>query len=68
MSQADKLLDMERIISVGNISLSVFLGMAMVSLKLWELQSLVLPLVIILASQMVMIALFAYMVAFPPCR
>ena len=63
--KADKLLDMERIISVGNICLSLFLGMAMISLKLWELQSLALPLIVILVSQVVMMALFAYMVAFP---
>jgi len=61
----DKLLDMERIISVGNICLSMFLGMAMISLKLWELQSLALPLVVILASQVLMMALFARLVAFP---
>lgn len=63
--KADKLLDMERIISVGNISLSLFLGMAMISLRLWELQSLALPFVIILVSQVLMMALFAYFVAFP---
>ena len=63
--KADKLLDMERIISVGNICLSMFLGMAMISLKLWELQSLALPLMVILVSQVLMMALFAYMVAFP---
>ncbi len=63
--KADKLLDMDRIISVGNICLSMFLGMAMISLKLWELQSLALPLVVILASQVVMMALFVYFVAFP---
>ena len=63
--KADKLLDMERIISVGNICLSMFLGMAMISLKLWELQNLALPLVVILVSQVLMMALFAYMVAFP---
>ena len=56
---------MERIISVGNICLSLFLGMAMISLRLWELQSLALPLIIILASQVLMMALFAYIVAFP---
>ena len=61
----DKLLDMERIISVGNICLSMFLGMAMISLKLWELQSLALPLIVILASQVLMMALFARLVAFP---
>ena len=63
--KAEKLLDMERIISVGNICLSMFLGMAMISLKLWELQSLALPLIVILVSQVLMMALFAYMVAFP---
>ena len=63
--KADKLLDMDRIISVGNICLSMFLGMAMISLKLWELQSLALPLIVILASQVVMMALFVYFVAFP---
>ena len=63
--KADKLLDMERIISVGNICLSLFLGMAMISLKLWELQSLAFPLIVILVSQVLMMALFAYFVAFP---
>ena len=63
--KADKLLDMERIISVGNICLSLFLGMAMISLKLWELQSLALPLIIILVFQVAMMDFFAYFVVFP---
>jgi ESS family glutamate:Na+ symporter len=63
--KADKLLDMERIISVGNICLSLFLGMAMISLKLWELQNLALPLIVILVSQVVIMGLFTYFVAFP---
>ena len=63
--KADKLLDMDRIISVGNICLSLFLGMAMISLKLWELQSLAFPLIVMLVSQVLMMALFAYFVAFP---
>ena len=63
--KADKLLDMERIVSVGNICLSLFLGMAMISLKLWELQSLALPLIIILLSQVAMMDFFAYFIAFP---
>ena len=63
--RADKMLDMERIISVGNISLSMFLGMAMISLKLWDLQSLALPLIVILVSQVLMMALFVYIMAFP---
>ena len=63
--KAEKLLDMERIVSVGNICLSLFLGMAMISLRLWELQNLALPLVIILLSQVVMLAFFVYLIAFP---
>ncbi len=63
--KANKLIDMDRIISVGNICLSLFLGMAMISLKLWELQSLALPLIIILASQVLLMALFVYFAAFP---
>ena len=62
--KADKLLDMERIISVGNICLSMFLGMAMISLKLWELQSLALPLIVILVAQVAMMDFFVYFVAF----
>ena len=62
---AEKLLDMERIVSVGNICLSLFLGMAMISLRLWELQSLALPLIVILMAQVVLMSLFAYFVAFP---
>lgn len=63
--KGDKLLDMDRIVSVGNICLSMFLGVAMISLKLWELHTLALPLVVILVSQVLMMALFAYWVAFP---
>ena len=63
--KGEKQFDMDRIISVGNICLSLFLGMAMISLKLWELSSLALPLVVILVSQVVMMILFVYFVAFP---
>lgn len=59
-----KHLEIEKIVSVGNISLSVFLGMAMISLKLWELQSLALPLVSILLMQVVAMILLTYFVAF----
>lgn len=62
---AEKLLDMDRIISVGNISLSLFLGMAMISLRFWELQNLALPLIAILVAQVALMGLFAYAVAFP---
>ena len=44
----------ERAVSVlGNVSLSLFLAMALMSLKLWELASLALPMLAILAVQTV---------------
>ena len=57
-------MELDKIVSVGNICLSVFLGMAMVSLKLWELESLALPLVVMLVAQVLAMALIAYFVAF----
>lgn len=59
-----KSLDMDRVVSVGNISLSMFLGMAMISLKLWELRSLALPLLVMLMTQVVVLVLFCRFVAF----
>ncbi len=59
-----KKLEMEKIVSLGNIALSVFLGMAMISLKLWELQSLALPFITILTCQVVMIVVITYFFAF----
>ena len=55
---------MGEINDLGGISLSLFLGMAMITLKLWELASLALPLVILLATQVVLICVFTYFVEF----
>lgn len=49
---------------IGNISLSLFLAMALMTLKLWELAPLAGPLVIILLIQTVLMAGFAYFVTF----
>lgn len=57
-------LGIEKIVSLGDISLSLFLGIAMSSLKLWELAGLAIPLCVILFAQVVFIALFAAFVAF----
>jgi ESS family glutamate:Na+ symporter len=55
----------EREVSVlGNVSLSLFLAIALMSLKLWDLASLALPIFIILAVQTVVMALFAIFVTF----
>ncbi|MEN9586229.1 MAG: sodium/glutamate symporter, partial [Pseudomonadota bacterium] len=49
---------------LGNVSLSLFLAMALMSLKLWELSSLALPIFILLATQTVAMALYAIFVTF----
>lgn len=55
----------EREVSVlGNVSLSLFLAIALMSLKLWDLAALALPIVILLAAQALLMALFAILVTF----
>ena len=55
----------EREVSVlGNVSLSLFLAIALMSLKLWDLAALALPIVILLAAQALLMALFAIFVTF----
>ncbi len=49
---------------VGNICLSLFLAMAMMTMKLWQLADLALPLMTILAVQTVIMGLYAYFVTF----
>ena len=53
----------ERAVSVmGNVCLSLFLAMALMSLKLWELASLALPILAILAVQTLFMAFYAIFV------
>ena len=49
---------------VGNISLSLFLSMALMSMKLWQLIDLAVPLIVILLVQTLVMGLFAYFVTF----
>ncbi|WP_330369445.1 sodium/glutamate symporter [Metaclostridioides mangenotii] len=50
--------------SLGSISLSLFLSMAMCSLKLWELVDLAIPILILLTLQILLMILFAYFITF----
>ncbi len=55
----------DRAVSVlGNVSLSLFLAMALMSLKLWELASLALPMLVILGVQALVMALYAIFVTY----
>ena len=49
-------LSMRIIDDIGNIALSLFLVMALMTLRLWELAGLVIPLLVILAAQVALIA------------
>lgn len=49
---------------IGGISLSLFLGIAMITLKLWQLADLALPLLVLLAGQTLLIFLYTYFVVF----
>lgn len=49
---------------LGTVSLSLFLSMALMSLKLWEIFELALPLLVILFIQTMVLALFVYFVTF----
>ena len=49
---------------MGSVSLSIFLSMALMGLKLWQLSELALPLVVMLLAQTAMMALFARFVIF----
>ena len=55
---------MGEINDLGGISLSLFLGIAMITLKLWQLASLALPLFILLAVQVLLICCFTYFLLF----
>ena len=55
---------MAAIDDIGSICLSLFLGIAMITLKLWQLAALAVPLVILLVVQVVLMFLFAYFVVY----
>lgn len=55
---------MGEINDLGGICLSLFLGIAMITLKLWQLADLALPLIILLLTQTIFMAIFAYFVVY----
>ncbi|PAF47721.1 sodium:glutamate symporter [Helicobacter sp. 13S00401-1] len=52
---------------VGNISLSIFVSLSIVTMKLWQLAELALPLMTILVLQLVLVWLFCYYITFRAC-
>lgn len=64
MDVQQKEIPMEEIGTLGGSCLSIFLGLAMIDMKLWQLAELALPLVVMLAAQTVLMFLYAYFVVF----
>lgn len=59
-----KIVDMQSIGLVGDITLGIFLSMALMSIKLWEVANLALPLLAIVFVQVIFIILFGIFVLF----
>ena len=55
---------MEEINTIGGYSLSVFLGLAMMGLKLWQLADLAIPMIVMLIAQTVLMFVIARFVCF----
>ena len=57
-------LEEKEIETIGGISLSFFLSMALMGLKLWELFDLALPMIVMLIGQTMLMGLFSYFIVF----
>ncbi len=64
VDSTNKDMPMEEISTIGSFSLSLFLGLAMMGLKLWQLADLALPMIVMLAAQTVLMTFYAYFVVF----
>ncbi|APC49306.1 sodium/glutamate symporter [Virgibacillus halodenitrificans] len=59
-----EIIQMKSISIIGDITLGIFLSMALMSIKLWEVANLALPLLVIVLVQVIFIALFGVFVLF----
>lgn len=60
----ENVIEMKTIGIIGDITLSIFLSMALMSIKLWEVAELALPLLLIILVQVLFIAFFGIFVLF----
>ena len=64
MDVRKKEIPMEEISTLGGASLSVFLGLAMIDMRLWELAELAVPMIVMLLAQTVLMFIYANFVVF----
>jgi ESS family glutamate:Na+ symporter len=57
-------LDLRALEFAGNVALNIFLVVALMDLKLWQIADLALPLIVILAAQVLVVVLFALTVSY----
>ena len=57
--------NMKEVNLIGDVSLAIFLSMALMSIKLWEVADLALPLIGIILVQVIVMVLYALFVMFP---
>ncbi|OZI13380.1 sodium/glutamate symporter [Bacillaceae bacterium SAS-127] len=60
----DRVIDMRSVNLIGDVTLGIFLSMALMSVKLWEVAELALPIFIIVAVQVVFIVIMGVFVLF----
>lgn len=60
----DRVIAEKEIETLGSLSLSFFLTMALMGLRLWELFDLALPLIVMLIAQALLVACFAYFLTY----
>lgn len=61
---AGKEITEKEIETLGSLSLSFFLTMALMGLKLWQLFDLALPLIVMLIAQVILVGCFAYIITY----
>ena len=61
---AGKEITEKEIETLGSLSLSFFLTMALMGLKLWQLFDLALPLIVMLLAQVILVGCFAYIITY----
>ncbi|MGM7634864.1 sodium/glutamate symporter [Bacillus sp. Hm123] len=60
----DRVIDMRSVNLIGDVTLGIFLSMALMSVKLWEVADLALPIFIIVAVQVVFVVIMGVFVLF----
>ncbi|PAQ16436.1 sodium/glutamate symporter [Bacillaceae bacterium SAOS 7] len=60
----DRVIDMRSVNLIGDVTLGIFLSMALMSVKLWEVAELALPIFIIVAVQVVFVVIMGVFVLF----